>query len=36
MATYVKKDERHLMMPTSMVEDKAFLNIFGNSRGDIA
>jgi len=36
MSTYVKKDERHLMMSTRRVEDKAFLNIFGNSWGDIA
>lgn len=34
--TYAKKDDTHLMISTSRVEDKAFLNIFGNSWGDIA
>jgi hypothetical protein len=33
--TYVKKDATHLIISISRVEDKAFLNIFGNSWGDI-
>ena len=31
IATYMKKDATHFTMSISRAEDRAFLNIFGNS-----